>query len=140
MKINKLLDQFKENLKKDDVFIYNIHDRIFYEGDVSSEAYLVLSGEIELVKKNQQGKEILISRIAPNEIFGIMGLINDNWIRPTTAIVFTDNAQLVKIYKTRFDSEILKNNLEMQLIIAALSDRLMNSYKRILHFGNEYYI
>lgn len=47
---------------------------LFYEGDPSQELYIVIEGEIEIVKENE-GVEIVIGAVGPREVFGEMACI-----------------------------------------------------------------
>lgn len=49
---------------------------LFYEGDLSQELYIVLEGEIEIVKDNE-GAETVIGACGPREVFGEMACIQD---------------------------------------------------------------
>ena len=64
-----------ENLKRvTEVETFQAEDIIFEEGHPSKELYLVLEGEVAFVKKLDNGKEQIISRAEPGDIFGEVGL------------------------------------------------------------------
>lgn len=50
---------------------------VFREGDVGDLAYLVQSGAIEIVKKDGDGREVILGTVKDGGIFGEMALIDD---------------------------------------------------------------
>lgn len=51
-------------------------DTVFNQGDQSHRAYVVVSGEIEILQ-TREGKNIPLARLGPGEIFGEMGLVEE---------------------------------------------------------------
>jgi CRP/FNR family transcriptional regulator, cyclic AMP receptor protein len=51
-------------------------DEIFREGDPAEAAYVIDSGEVEIVKE-LKGANVVLARLGPGEIFGEMGLVED---------------------------------------------------------------
>ena len=51
-------------------------DEIFREGDPAEDAYVIASGEVEIVKE-LDGAEVILARLGAGEIFGEMGLVDD---------------------------------------------------------------
>jgi CRP-like cAMP-binding protein len=52
-------------------------DRIFREGDPGNQAYVVQTGEVELIKAVDE-KEVVIGTVGQGGIFGEMALIDDS--------------------------------------------------------------
>ena len=57
-------------------------DVIFREGDRSQAAFVLVSGQVELIKKTTNGL-VRLALISPGEIFGEMGII-DRSVRSAT--------------------------------------------------------
>lgn len=49
---------------------------LFRQGDPGDEAYLIMSGEVEILRNADNGSETLLSTLARGDIFGEMALIN----------------------------------------------------------------
>lgn len=62
---------------------YKSGEIIFREGDASTSAYVLVSGQVELAKNNAS-KPVRLSLLEPGEMFGEMGLV-DNSPRSATA-------------------------------------------------------
>jgi len=75
--------------------------RVFEEADPSDGIYLVISGEVEIVKQIEVGREVVLSRVKPGEFFGEMGVI-DNCGRSAGARTSTET-KLAKISSTQFE-------------------------------------
>lgn len=78
-------------------------DRIFKEGDDGHRAYVVQSGEIEIVKETD-GKEVVLGTIGKGGIFGEMALI-DHRPRMATARA-TTGATVVVVSRKMFDQKM----------------------------------
>src|SRR3954462_13429198 len=59
-------------------------DSIFKEGDPAREMYVVLDGELEVVKKSRRGRETRVAILGPNDGFGEMSIID---MQPRSATV-----------------------------------------------------
>jgi CRP/FNR family cyclic AMP-dependent transcriptional regulator len=51
-------------------------DVIFHEGDPARELYVVLDGEVEILKTNRRGRDLRVAILGPNDSFGEMSLID----------------------------------------------------------------
>jgi len=51
-------------------------DTIFHEGDLAHEMYVVLEGEIEVLKKSRRGRDTRVAILGPTDSFGEMSLID----------------------------------------------------------------
>jgi CRP-like cAMP-binding protein len=59
-------------------------ESIFKEGDPAREMYVVLDGEIEILKKSRRGRDMRVAILGPNDGFGEMSLID---VQPRSATV-----------------------------------------------------
>jgi len=51
-------------------------DTVFREGEPAREMYVVLDGEIEVLKKSRRGRETRVAILGPNDCFGEMSIID----------------------------------------------------------------
>jgi len=56
----------------------------FREGDSAREMYVVLEGEVEVLKKSRRGRDLRVAILGPNDTFGEMSLID---VQPRSASV-----------------------------------------------------
>lgn len=59
-------------------------DAVFREGDSAREMYVVLDGEVEVLKNSRRGRAIRIAILGPGDCFGEMSLID---VQPRSAMV-----------------------------------------------------
>lgn len=59
-------------------------ETLFREGDPAREMYVVLEGEIEVLKKSRRGRETRVAILGPNDAFGEMSIID---MQPRSATV-----------------------------------------------------
>ncbi len=64
-------------------------DVIFAEGDLGDSLYVIVEGEVEILRKDSGGQQKVIATLAPPEFFGEMSLI-DKEDRSATARVKSD--------------------------------------------------
>ncbi len=57
---------------------------IFREGDSAREMYVVLDGEVEVMKKSRRGRDMRVAILGPSDCFGEMSLID---VQPRSATV-----------------------------------------------------
>lgn len=68
-----VLDHLARSLKTVQV---SAGDSLFREGDVARELYVVLDGEIEVLKKSRKGRETRVAILGPNDTIGEMSVID----------------------------------------------------------------
>ncbi len=49
-------------------------ERVFEEGDLSEDVFFILGGSVKIVKKSIGGREEMIARLRPGQVFGEIGL------------------------------------------------------------------
>ena len=50
---------------------------IIAAGDATDSLYVVISGRLKVMMSDDEGREVILSMLGPNEYFGEMGLIDD---------------------------------------------------------------
>lgn len=98
-----LSDDFLEHLTSTlTVSRFTVGDVIFREGDPAREMYVVLDGEIEVLKKSRRGRETRVAILGPNDCFGEMSIID---MQPRSATVRAlGAARLLRISTEEMDA------------------------------------
>lgn len=79
-----------------------VGETIFREGDPAREMYVVLDGEIEVLKKSRRGRETRVAILGPNDTFGEMSIID---MQPRSATVRAlGAARLLRISTEEMDA------------------------------------
>jgi CRP/FNR family cyclic AMP-dependent transcriptional regulator len=114
-----------------DMIEYPIGHSIIREGELGDCAYILTKGEVEVVKENADGREVVIAILGANEIFGEMCLFDPKARRSATVRVITEKAEVMVIDRRHFQAQV--NNLPdgMRNIIVILIDRLRRADSRI---------
>lgn len=80
-----LSDEFLEHLTSTLTVLRVVAgNAVFREGDPAREMYVVLDGEIEVLKKSRRGRETRVAILGPNDTFGEMSIID---MQPRSATV-----------------------------------------------------
>jgi len=100
---------------------------LFNEGSIVGHVmYVILKGEVEILKQDQEGKRVLLANLEQGEFFGEMSLF-DNQKRSATARVKTPT-RLLMLTKTTFDKLMSSDptvvNKLLLVFIRTLSQRL----------------
>ena len=98
-------------------------------GEETDALYIILAGRAKVLIPDDDGNEVILSVIGPNEFFGEMGLLDD---QPRSASVETlEPCEMLRISRTAFLS-CLKDNFDAaMLIIRNLVKRLREADRKI---------
>jgi CRP-like cAMP-binding protein len=106
---------------KSNILTFSSGDRIFGQGDLGTEMFIIQEGEVEIVK-HIGGESHSLSRLEKGDFFGEMALL-EALPRTADAVALTD-VKVVAINGSRFD-EMLRKNPEVAVrIIRKYSKRL----------------
>lgn len=108
-----------------DRLVFYPGDEIFAEGDEPNWAYLIQSGEIEIVKKTARGEEVRLSVLEAGRLFGEMALLEE---RPRMASA----RALSKTVCVLISAKVLQDRVEqsdplVRALLMNLSDKLRKS-------------
>jgi CRP-like cAMP-binding protein len=106
---------------KDSQLSFAKGDRIFCQGDLGTEMFIIQEGEVEIVK-NIGGESHVLSRLEKGDFFGEMAVLES--VPRTADAIAASDVKIVAINGSRFD-EMLKKNPEVAVrIIRKYSKRL----------------
>jgi CRP/FNR family transcriptional regulator len=108
-------------------------ETLFYPEDEARAFYLLLNGGISLYKINLDGKETVIRKVNPGEIFAEVMVFTDT---PSPVGAFADkDSSLVEFYKNEITA-VLKENSELSMLfIKVLSERCIMLNEKIYQFS-----
>ncbi|MGB0126199.1 MAG: Crp/Fnr family transcriptional regulator [Rhodocyclaceae bacterium] len=91
--------------------------------------YLVLAGTLKVLANDEHGREVIFGVLGPGELFGEMGVLDDN---PRSAtVVAMSHCQLVVMGKTDFRRFLLDNADVSYYIMRNLVQRLRRADRKI---------
>ncbi len=103
--------------------------QVIREGESTDFVYLVLSGNLNVMVSNADGREAILSILGPGEMFGEMGVLDDE-ARSATVVAVTPGT-LVTITKSDFKRH-LRENFDVALyVMRKLVQRLRTADRRI---------
>lgn len=102
---------------------------ILRAGEETDALYIVLSGRVKVLIPDEEGHEVILSIIGPQEYFGEMGLLDDQ-VR-SASVETLEPCEMLRLTKAGF-TNILKDNFELaMLIIQNLVKRLREADRKI---------
>ncbi len=110
-----LSDEFLEHLTSTlSVLRITVGDCVFKEGDPAREMYVVLDGEMEVLKKSRRGRETRVAILGPSDCFGEMSIID---MQPRSATVRALGAtRLLRISTEEMDA-LYRHDLKSYTLI-----------------------
>ncbi len=110
-----LSDEFLEHLAETlTVQRVMVGETVFREGDPAREMFVVLEGEIEVLKKSRRGRETRVAILGPNDTFGEMSIID---MQPRSATVRAlGSARLLRISTEEMDG-LYRHDLKSYTLI-----------------------
>ena len=102
---------------------------IISAGDSTDSLYVIISGRLKVMMSDDEGREVILAMLGPNEFFGEMGLIDDS---PRSASVVTiEPCELLSISKRDF-KKCLAENFDMAMaVMRGLVRRLREADRKI---------
>jgi CRP/FNR family cyclic AMP-dependent transcriptional regulator len=102
---------------------------IMVGGDPTDSLYIVLSGRLKVMMSDAEGKEVILSILGAGEIFGEMGLIDDE---PRSATVVTiEPCELLSLAKRDFKKSLAENFEMSMAVMRGLVKRLREADRKI---------
>ncbi len=91
--------------------------------------YVVISGRLKVMMSDDEGREVILAMLGPNEFFGEMGLIDDH---PRSAsVVAVEPCEVLMLSKRDF-KKCLEENFEMGMtVMRGLVKRLREADQKI---------
>jgi len=102
---------------------------IIAAGGVTESLYVVISGRLKVMMSDDEGREVILAIIGPNEFFGEMSPIDD---RPRSAsVVALEACEMLTLTKRDFN-RCLADNFEMAMtVMRGLVKRLREANQKI---------
>ncbi|MBX3185962.1 MAG: cyclic nucleotide-binding domain-containing protein [Labilithrix sp.] len=89
-------------------------DTVFREGDPAREMFVILDGEVEVLKKSRRGRETRVAILGPNDCFGEMSIID---MQPRSATVRAlGPARMLKVTTEEMDA-LYRHDLKSYTLI-----------------------
>ena len=111
--------------------VYPPGEIVINEGDTGETMYLILQGEVSVIKGREKGHEIELDRIGTGDYFGEMALFED--VVRSASIRTEKESHLLVLHKLEF-SEIVREYPQIALqICKELSGRLRKLHEKIKH-------
>ena len=112
--------------------IYPKGEDVIKEGEQGDTMYMIVSGEVSVIKGQGAGDEIELDRIHNGDYFGEMALFEDE-VRSAT-IRTVEETNLLMLHKREF-TEIVREYPQIALqICQVLSHRLRRLHKKVQHY------
>src|SRR6266704_2941979 len=102
---------------------------IIAKDDITESLYVVISGRLKVMMSDEEGREVILAILGPNEFFGEMGLLDDS---PRSAsVVALEACEMLSLSKRDF-KKCLAENFEMTMtVMRGLVKRLREADQKI---------
>ncbi len=102
---------------------------IIAAGDPTESLYIIISGRLKVLMSDDDGGEVILAILGPNEYFGEMGLLDDH---PRSAsVVASESCEILMLSKRDF-KKCLSENFDMTMtVVRGLVKRLREADQKI---------
>jgi serine phosphatase RsbU (regulator of sigma subunit) len=114
------LDRLKDDLR---TFEIGRGEFLFFEGDAGDRLYIVLSGELEVVKAVSTKGERVLNRLGPGDYLGEVSLLEPGGLRTASVRALTDS-KLLEMSRSDFERLLQRRPAVAFHIARVLSSRL----------------
>jgi len=87
---------------------------ILRAGEETDALYIILSGRVKVLIPDDQGREVILATMGPNEYFGEMGLLDEQ--SRSASVETLEACQMLRFSRSGFIG-CLKNNFDLAMII-----------------------
>ena len=102
---------------------------IIAAGDMTDSLYVILSGRLKVMMSDDEGREVILAILNPNEFFGEMGLLDDS---PRSASVVALEACEIFTLSKRDFKNCLEENFDLSMaVMRGLVRRLREADRKI---------
>ncbi len=108
---------------------------IFSEGDMPAWFYIVVKGKVKITKLSNEGKELILEIISPQDIFGGVAVLR-NIPYPANAVAM-ENTEVIKISRQDLADLIERFPNFMYSITLRLGDRMKSSHDSLKNIALE---
>ena len=111
--------------EKGKILNFDVGEFVCHEGDKVRNCWLLISGEIKLVKHTSSGHVLLVDIIFPNELFGLV-FYEKNPIQPASAVALKQ-VKICEFPFTILNENLQKNSILMGLLLEDTCKKLCQS-------------
>ncbi len=124
-----------------DLYSYEPQEKIILEGEISSSVFILLSGEVEILKKGKQKEEIKLNTLANGALFGETSLFKNE---VSTATVRAKSLSLIMAlsrekFSTYINAHPKAGLVIMTYIVYGLLEKLRSS-NEVLAYEKEFMV
>lgn len=109
--------------------LVNAGELFFHEGDEANEAYVIRSGQVDILKRGQQG-EVKLATLGDGDVLGELALFEQGMPRSATAKAVSDVTCDV-VTRNEFEQLLGQCPPRIMPVIMTVLDRLRSSNKRV---------
>jgi len=102
---------------------------IIAAGDETDSLYLVIAGRLKVMMSDDEGREVILTMLGPNEYFGEMGLIDDS--TRSASVISLEPCELLVLSKRDFRKCLLENVEMAMTVMRGLVKRLREADRKI---------
>ncbi len=96
---------------------------VFHEGDVANQFYIIIKGEIDIVKQHHSGQEVILAVLGSGQYFGEIGLMENSPRNATARAAATSEVVLMGLDRDMFAQLMTDSDLTHSSIARLMRQR-----------------
>ncbi len=110
--------------------VFSAGDMLMCEGEAGDEAYLILSGKVQVIKETG-GHKIVLATLKEGDIIGEMSLISKEKVTRSASVEALEETEVAVLTKHVISQNLKKLPPYMEKIVSTLTDRLRDANTKI---------
>jgi hypothetical protein len=103
--------------------LFKATEAIVRQGETADAFYILTKGQVEVVRKEADGQEIVVGRLGPGQYFGEIGLMHN--VKRVATVRAVDDVEVMALTRNEFSTLIDESDVTRQDMERALKQRVV---------------
>lgn len=108
-------------------------EMVYLEGNAPNSLYFLSSGKLKVIKRNEDGKELITEIITPGNFFGYQAMLKETYYHDSVQVM--EPSEIVVIPKEDFHNLLLKNRDVSYSFIKLLSQNVLEKEEELINLA-----
>jgi CRP-like cAMP-binding protein len=131
-KVTKLLERklSTNTAESGTILTFKAGEYLIHEGEIGTDLYFVKEGSFNVMKKSQDGSDVVVTTVKGGEMVGEMGFILHK--KRTASVVAVTDSLIISIPKEKFEAVLLAQPKWFKILFETISTRLEETTKLLV--------
>jgi sulfate-transporting ATPase len=127
------LGEIMQLLPEVEVLKYGTGSNIIAEGDPAEYFYIIMTGQVEVMKQNSSDQIVKLRELGPGNYFGEIGLIEGRSRTATVRVISPNPVEVIALKRETFEKIMTSSNSTKAMMTAVVKDHFQNQIAKLLY-------